>query len=51
MKSKLRFINIDIYSKKLGFFYKNKERIGSYFGFFLTLVYMCFFNIIYISNY
>ena len=41
MKSKLRFTNIDIYSKKLGFFYKNKERIGSYFGFFLTIVYMC----------
>ena len=41
MKSKLRFTNIDIYSKKLGFFYKNKERIGSYFGFFLTIVYIC----------
>ena len=41
MKSKLYFKNIDIYSKKLGFFYKNKERIGSYFGLFLTMVYIC----------
>jgi len=40
MKSKTYFTNIDIYSKRIGFFYKNKERIGSYYGFFLTMVYI-----------
>jgi len=40
MKSNTYFTNIDIYSKRIGFFYKNKERIGSYYGFFLTLVYI-----------
>ena len=40
MNSTLSFTNFDIYSKKIGFFYKNKEKIGSYFGFFLTLLYI-----------
>ena len=38
---KLRFIDFDIYSKKIGFFYQNKEKIGSLLGFFLTVVYIC----------
>ena len=41
MKSKIYLPNIDIYAKKIGFFYKNKEQIGSYVGFFLTLLYIC----------
>jgi len=40
MNSTLFFTNFDIYSKKIGFFYKNKEKIGSYFGFFLTILYI-----------
>ena len=40
MNSTLSFTNFDIYSKKIGFFYKNNEKIGSYFGLFLTLLYI-----------
>ena len=40
MDLKFRFIDFDIYSKKIGFFYKNKEKIGSFLGFFLTLSYI-----------
>ena len=40
MDVKFRFIDFDIYSKKIGFFYKNKEKIGSFLGFFLTLSYI-----------
>jgi len=48
MNSALFFTNFDIYSKKIGFFYKNKERIGSYLGFFLTLLYICISIILFI---
>ena len=48
MNSTLFFTNFDIYSKKIGFFYKNKERIGSYLGFFLTLLYICISIILFI---
>ena len=40
MNSLVFFTNFDIYSKKIGFFYKNKEKIGSFFGLFLTLLYI-----------
>ena len=30
----------DIYSKRITFFYNNKEKIGSYFGFSITLTYI-----------
>ena len=50
MKSKLYFPNIDIYSKKICFYYKNKERIGSYFGYFLTLLYICTSLILFIYH-
>ena len=40
MKSKINFTNIDLYSKKIGFFFNNSERIGSFFGFFLTILYI-----------
>jgi len=40
MNSNIFFTKFDIYSKKIGFYYKNKEKIGSYFGFFLTLLYI-----------
>ena len=41
MKVKIGLIDFDIYSKKIGFFYENKEKIGSFFGFLLTLCYIC----------
>ena len=40
MESNINFGIFDIYSKKICFFYNNQEKIGSYFGFFLTLVYI-----------
>ena len=36
----LNFHDIDMYSKKLGFFYRNKDNIGSSFGACLTLLYI-----------
>jgi len=40
MNPKINYLNFDIYAKKTSFFYKNQERIGSYFGLFLTLFYI-----------
>ena len=40
MKPKINFLKYDMYSKRTSFFYNNHEKIGSYFGFFLTLVYV-----------
>ena len=40
MESKINFTLLDMYSKKLGFFYDNHEKIGSFFGFFLTMFYI-----------
>ena len=33
-------IDFDIYSKRTSFFFQKKEKIGSYFGLFLTIVYI-----------
>ena len=33
-------LNADIYAKKLGLFYKNREKISSCFGFFLSFIYI-----------
>ena len=40
MNPKINWLNFDIYAKRAGFFYKNQERIGSYFGLFLTILYI-----------
>ena len=40
MKAKISYINFDMYSKKMGFYYNNHEKISSLFGFFLTLLYI-----------
>lgn len=40
MNPKINYLNFDIYAKKASFFYKNQERIGSYFGLFLTVFYI-----------
>ena len=40
MNDKFSFIYYDIYSKRIGFFYNNHEKIGSYFGLFLTALYI-----------
>ena len=38
-KEKFNFLDFDIYSRRISFFYKNKEKIGSTFGFILTILY------------
>ena len=40
MNNKFSFIYYDIYSKRIGFFYNNHEKIGSCFGLFLTALYI-----------
>ena len=40
MKSNNYFTYIDMYLKRISFFYKNKERIGSCFWLFLTMIYI-----------
>ena len=37
---KIHFLDFDIYSKPIGFFYRDKERIGTVFGFVLTIIYL-----------
>ena len=43
----------DIYSKQIGFFFNNKDKIGTNFGLFLTIIYIfisSFFFIFYLVN-
>ena len=40
MNDKFSFIYYDIYSKRIGFFYNNHEKIGSCFGLLLTALYI-----------
>ena len=40
MKTKINYINFDMYSKKIGFYYNNHEKISSFFGLFLTILYI-----------
>ena len=40
--AKLNFLDFDIYSRRISFFYDGKEKIGSNFGFILTLFYVIF---------
>ena len=46
----ITFLDFDIYSNRIGFFSNNRERIGSYFGLFLTIIYI-FISIILIIIY
>ena len=36
----INFLDFDIYSRRISFFYKNKEKLGSFFGFLLTSLYI-----------
>ena len=40
MELRLNYSNFNIYSKKLGFYFKNQENVGSYLGLFLSLVFI-----------
>ena len=49
-KSGFNYLYFDIYSKRASFFYNNQEKIGSYFGLFLTIIYILFSLILFIYN-
>ena len=38
-KESISLLDFDIYSRRISFFYKNKEKIGSSLGIFLTILY------------
>ena len=38
-KEQINFLDFDIYSRRISFFYQNKEKIGSSLGFMLTILY------------
>ena len=44
----ISYLDFDIYSKSLGFFYKDKEKIGSLFGFILTIIYILISSFLFI---
>ena len=50
MESKFNYLYFDIFAKRASFFYENQEKIGSYFGLFLTLIYICYSLILFIYN-
>ena len=37
---KINIFDFDIYSRRISFFFNGKEKIGSFFGFFLTIIYI-----------
>ena len=47
-KGKINYLDFDIYSRRISFFYKNKEKFGSAFGFALTVLYIALSIIIFL---
>lgn len=47
-KEKINYLDFDIYSRRISFFYKNKEKFGSAFGFILTVLYIILSIIIFL---
>ena len=50
MNSKFNYSSIDMYSKKIGFFFNKNEKIGSLFGLFLTMLYIILSLILFIQQ-
>lgn len=46
----LNYSNFDMYSKQLGFYFKNQEKVGSYFGFFLSILYVIVSLVLFFSQ-
>ena len=44
----ISFLDFDMYSNRISFFSNNRERIGSYFGLILTIIYFIVFIISYL---
>ena len=40
MNKKINHLDFDMYSKRTSFFFQNQEKIGSFYGLFLTIVYI-----------
>ena len=40
MKTNINYLHFDLYSKKIGFYYNSHEKISSFFGIFLTILYI-----------
>ena len=49
-KEKLNFLDFDIYSRRISFYYKSKEKFGTTFGFILTIVYIFLSLIIFLIH-
>ena len=47
LMNKFSIFDYDIYSKRIGFYFHNKEKIGSYFGLVLTIIYIIILFIIF----
>ena len=47
-KERLNFLDFDIYSRRISFYYKNKEKFGTTFGFILTILYIVLSLIIFL---
>lgn len=47
---KINYLYFDMYSKRASFFYNNQEKIGSYFGLFLTILYILFLLLLFFYN-
>ena len=47
-KEKINFLDFDIYSRRISFYYRNKEKFGSVFGFILTILYIVLSLIIFL---
>ena len=50
LKQKLNYLDFDIYSRRISFYYKSKEKFGTLFGFFLTISYIILSLIIFIIH-
>ena len=46
-----KFVDFNMYSKPIGFFYNNKDKIGTYLGLFLTIVYTLISMILFIFHF
>ena len=47
---KINYLYFDMYSKRASFFFNNQEKIGSYFGLFLTILYIIFLLLLFFYN-
>ena len=49
MNSKFNYFFFDIFSKRIGFFFNNQEKIGSFFGLLLSFIYFVVSIVIFVN--